>query len=75
MPDSRGTATRSGWRDRSAPAFCSKTRRTSSSTSRRPACGPARPQICEIGAVKVIGFEIVDEFETLVDPHVPLSAP
>ena len=35
---------------------------------------PGSSQICEIGAVKVIGFEIVDEFETLVDPHVPLAA-
>ena len=35
---------------------------------------PGSSQICEIGAVKVVGFEIVDEFETLVDPHVPLAA-
>jgi DNA polymerase III subunit epsilon len=35
---------------------------------------PATSQICEIGAVKVVGFEIVDEFEMLVDPHVPLTA-
>src|SRR6266446_3827050 len=35
---------------------------------------PGSSQICEIGAAKVCGFEIVDEFETLVDPHVPLAA-
>jgi DNA polymerase III epsilon subunit family exonuclease len=35
---------------------------------------PGSSHICEIGAVKVIGFEIVDEFETLVDPHMPLAA-
>jgi DNA polymerase-3 subunit epsilon len=35
---------------------------------------PGTSQICEIGAVKVCGFEIVDSFETLVDPHVPLAA-
>src|SRR6266576_1158683 len=34
---------------------------------------PGSSQICEIGAVKVRGFEVVDEFETLVDPHVPLA--
>jgi DNA polymerase III epsilon subunit family exonuclease len=35
---------------------------------------PGTSQICEIGAAKVCGFEIVDLFETLVDPHVPLAA-
>ena len=35
---------------------------------------PGSSQICEIGAVKVAGFEIVDEFATLVDPRVPLGA-
>src|SRR3954454_12551025 len=30
---------------------------------------PGSSQICEIGAVRIRGFEIVDEFETLVDPH------
>src|SRR6266436_7881078 len=35
---------------------------------------PGTSQICEIGAVRVCGFEIVDLFETLVDPHVPLAA-
>lgn len=35
---------------------------------------PGSSQICEIGAVKIVGFEVVDEFETLVDPHVPLGA-
>jgi len=36
---------------------------------------PGTSQICEIGAAKVCGFEIVDLFETLVAPHVPLAAP
>jgi DNA polymerase-3 subunit epsilon len=35
---------------------------------------PGSSQICEIGAVKIVGFEIVDEFETLVDPGTPLGA-
>src|SRR5947207_6932585 len=35
---------------------------------------PGASQICEIGAVKIVGFEIVDEFATLVDPRVPLGA-
>src|SRR5213595_1260619 len=35
---------------------------------------PGTSHICEIGAAKVSGFEIVDLFETLVDPHVPLAA-
>jgi DNA polymerase III epsilon subunit family exonuclease len=35
---------------------------------------PGSSQICEIGAAKIVGFEIVDEFETLVDPRVPLGA-
>jgi DNA polymerase III epsilon subunit family exonuclease len=30
-------------------------------------------QICEIGAVRIAGFEVVDEFETLVDPREHLS--
>src|SRR6476469_6659473 len=34
---------------------------------------PGSSQICEIGAVKIVGFEVVDEFETLVDPRVALS--
>ena len=34
---------------------------------------PGSSQICEIGAVLVQGFEVVDEFETLVDPRVPLG--
>jgi len=34
---------------------------------------PGSSQICEIGAVKIAGFEIVDEYETLVDPRVPLG--
>ncbi len=34
---------------------------------------PGSSQICEIGAVRVNGFEIVDEFETLVDPRERLS--
>src|SRR4029077_15574274 len=35
---------------------------------------PGPSHTCEIGAVKVTGFEVVDEFETLVDPRVPLGA-
>jgi DNA polymerase-3 subunit epsilon len=35
---------------------------------------PGSSQICEIGAVLVQGFEVVDEFETLVDPRAPLGA-
>src|SRR5215813_3155661 len=35
---------------------------------------PGSSQICEIGAVKITGFELVDEFQTLVDPRVPLGA-
>jgi DNA polymerase-3 subunit epsilon len=34
---------------------------------------PGSSQICEIGAVKIAGFEVVDEFETLVDPRVALT--
>ena len=34
---------------------------------------PGSAQICEIGAVRVRGLEIVAEFETLVDPGVPLG--
>ena len=34
---------------------------------------PGSSQICEIGAVKIAGLEIVGEFETLVDPRVPLG--
>jgi len=34
---------------------------------------PGTSKICEIGAVRVTGFEIVDEFETLVDPRQPLA--
>src|SRR5437764_3959509 len=34
---------------------------------------PGSSQICEIGAVRVAGFEIVDQFETLVDPRERLS--
>ncbi len=34
---------------------------------------PGSSQICEIGAVKIVGFEVVDEFETLVDPREPLT--
>src|SRR5256885_13120459 len=34
---------------------------------------PGTSQICEIGAVRVRGFELVDEFQTLVDPRERLS--
>jgi DNA polymerase III epsilon subunit family exonuclease len=35
----------------------------------------ASARICEIGAVRVHGFEVGDAFETLVAPGVPLPAP
>jgi DNA polymerase III subunit epsilon len=35
----------------------------------------ASSRICEIGAVRVRGLELCDEFETLVNPGVPLPAP
>src|SRR5437764_10763668 len=34
---------------------------------------PGSSQICEIGAVRVRGFELAEEFHTLVDPRVPLG--
>ncbi len=34
---------------------------------------PGSSQICEIGAVRVAGFDVADEFETLVDPRMPLG--
>ncbi|HZC30010.1 MAG TPA: exonuclease domain-containing protein, partial [Gaiellaceae bacterium] len=34
---------------------------------------PGSSQICEIGAVRVRGFELAEEFETLVDPGMPLG--
>ncbi len=35
---------------------------------------PGTSQICEIGAVRVLELELEDEFETLVNPRVPLDA-
>src|SRR5438874_10734238 len=35
---------------------------------------PGRAQICEIGAVRVRELELADEFQTLVDPAMPLGA-
>ena len=35
---------------------------------------PGSSRICEIGAVRVRGFELAEEFELLVDPGVPLGA-
>jgi DNA polymerase III epsilon subunit family exonuclease len=35
---------------------------------------PGQSGICEIGAVRLHGFEVVDEFETLVDPGLPIAA-
>jgi DNA polymerase III epsilon subunit family exonuclease len=35
---------------------------------------PGRSGICEIGAVRLRGFEVVAEFETLVDPGLPIAA-
>src|SRR4051812_2789 len=34
---------------------------------------PGTSQICEIGAVRVCGFEIESEFETLVNPGIPMG--
>ncbi len=34
---------------------------------------PGTSQICEIGAVRVRGFELEDEFETLVNPGMPMG--
>ncbi|HKN62693.1 MAG TPA: exonuclease domain-containing protein, partial [Gaiellaceae bacterium] len=34
---------------------------------------PGRSGICEIGAVRLRGFEVVAEFETLVDPGLPIA--
>ena len=34
---------------------------------------PGTSRICEIGAVRVRGFELAEEFELLVDPGVPLG--
>ncbi len=36
---------------------------------------PATSSICEIGAVRVRGFELEERFETLVNPRRPLPAP
>ena len=36
---------------------------------------PARDRICELGAVRVRGLELVDSFESLVDPGVALPEP
>jgi DNA polymerase III epsilon subunit family exonuclease len=35
---------------------------------------PGASGICEIGAVRLRGFEVVAEFETLVDPGLPIAA-
>ncbi|HEX6951714.1 MAG TPA: exonuclease domain-containing protein [Gaiellaceae bacterium] len=35
---------------------------------------PGQSGICEIGAVQLRGFEVVGEFETLVDPGLPIAA-
>jgi len=35
---------------------------------------PGQSGICEIGAVRLRGFEVEAEFETLVDPGVPIAA-
>ena len=36
---------------------------------------PARDRICELGAVRVRGLEVVDSFQSLVNPGVPLPEP
>jgi DNA polymerase-3 subunit epsilon len=35
---------------------------------------PGQSGICEIGAVRLRGFEVEDEFQTLVDPGLPIAA-
>jgi DNA polymerase III subunit epsilon len=35
---------------------------------------PGRSGICEIGAVRLRGFEVESEFQTLVDPGLPIAA-
>jgi DNA polymerase III subunit epsilon len=35
---------------------------------------PATARICEIGAVRVFGFELGEEFQTLVNPRMPIGA-
>jgi DNA polymerase III epsilon subunit family exonuclease len=35
---------------------------------------PSTARICEIGAVRVHGFELVQDFQTLVNPRVPIGA-
>jgi DNA polymerase III epsilon subunit family exonuclease len=35
---------------------------------------PATSRICEIGAVRVSGLELADEFQTLVNPRMPIGA-
>ena len=35
---------------------------------------PGSSQICEIGAVRVRGLELAEEFQTLVDPGMPMAA-
>ncbi len=35
---------------------------------------PGASQICEIGAVRVRGLELAEEFQTLVDPGMPMAA-
>jgi DNA polymerase III epsilon subunit family exonuclease len=35
---------------------------------------PGQSGICEIGAVRLRGFEVEGEFETLVDPRLPIAA-
>src|SRR4051795_4368177 len=40
-----------------------------------PGLSPARDRICELGAVRVRGLELVDSFESLVNPGVALPEP
>src|SRR5713101_1963734 len=35
---------------------------------------PGSSQICEIGAVRVRGLELAEEFQTLVNPGIPIAA-
>jgi len=60
-----------------APLGAELSSRRPSTFVRRPGddgLRPGRAQICEIGAVRVRELELADEFQTLVDPAMPLGA-
>ena len=54
---------------------CSRTPSSWSSTSRRPGSRPRRDRICEFGAVRVRALELVDSFQSLVNPGIALPDP